>query len=163
MTPDTINYSTLQDLTDELLASKNNVRIYVAGNSMYPHLRQGDYVTVAKTPYEKLKVGDIIVFKGLYHNVAHRIIKILKTNDGFLILPKGDSSERHDMPISEDKYFGKIISFERNGKKTELESSFYKRYNVFLATISPYTPVVYGFVRFFKHLFCFKKQKVSSL
>ena len=91
MVSDKVNYSTLLGITEELLTSKSNVRLYVGGNSMYPHLRKGDYVTVAKIPYQDLKKGDIIVFIGENKYIAHRIIKIIKNTEGNLILPKGGS------------------------------------------------------------------------
>ena len=120
---------------------------------MYPHLRKGDFVTVAKTLFQDLSVGNIVVFKGDLNYVAHRIIKVIKTSEGFKLITKGDSCNKADAPVPEDRYLGKIIAFERKEKKTDLETSFYKKYSVFLAFISPYTAIVYSFVRFFKHLF----------
>ena len=100
MSSDPINYNTLLGLTDELLASKDNVRLYVGGNSMYPHLRRGDYVTITKTPFQQLKAGDIIVFKSFNKYIAHRIIKIIKTSEGNQVIPKGDSCKKADTPVS---------------------------------------------------------------
>lgn len=157
MSSEEINYSTLLGLTDELLSSQKIVRLILGGNSMYPHLRNKDYVTITKTSFNQLKIGDIIVFKAKFKYVAHRIIKIRKTDEGMQILPKGDSCKKPDNPILQDKYIGKIISFERNGRKINFETKMYKYYNFFLASISSYTPIVYSFVRFFKHLFRNKK------
>ena len=157
MQSDNINYSTLLGITDELLLSKDNVKLYVGGNSMYPHLRKKDYVTITKTPFDELKKGDVIVFKGFLKFIAHRIIKIVRMPEEIQVITKGDSCRKSDTPISQDKYIGKIISFERNGHYRNLESLFFNRYNFFLACISLYTPVVDSFVRFFKHLFRSKK------
>jgi len=152
MQTDDTNYSSLIDITDELLQSKGDVKLYVGGNSMYPHLQKKDYVTVAKRPFESLQKGDVIVFKRSAKYVAHRIIRIVKSSEGRQIITKGDSCKSADSPILKDNYIGKIIGYERCGHYKNLESRFNSRFNLFLASISPYTQIVYSTVRFFKHL-----------
>jgi len=153
-----LNYSTLLGLTDDLLNAKDDVNIYVGGNSMFPHLRKGDYVRVTKTPLENIKKGDVVVFKGINKYVAHRAIKIVRKADLYYIITKGDSLSKPDKIVTKENYIGKIISYQRKKRIVYLESPFYKKYNFFLASISPYTPIIYRFVRFLKHAFSDNKK-----
>jgi len=145
--------SLLNELTEVLLESENDVGLYVGGSSMYPHLRKGDYVHISKINFELLHPGDIIVFKGKEKYVAHRIIKKVSGLDFLYYITKGDSCKRADKAVTKENYFGKIVSFKRNGKKYHMGSRFFKNYNRFLAFISPYTPIIYSTLRFSIHLF----------
>ena len=148
-----ISLNILNELTEEMLSLDNGVGLYVGGNSMYPHLRRGDYVHISKKRYELLNVGDIIVFRGLQKYVAHRIIRKEFSENKLYYITKGDSCKKEDNPVRKENYFGKIISFERKGKTYHLENRFFRSYHYFLAFISPYTPVIYSLLRFLKHLF----------
>lgn len=148
-----INYTLLLNITEDLLASEKVIRLFVGGNSMYPHLRKGDYVTISKIPFEDIKKGDIIVFRSAAKFIAHRVIKKKPRNNSFIFITKGDSCKKADNPVNKERFLGRIEAFERNGKTYRFNTPFFRNYNVFLALISPYTPIVYSFVRFFKHLF----------
>jgi len=156
-----LSYTLLLNITEDLLVSDKDIRLCVGGNSMYPHLRKGDYVTISKIPFKDIKKGDIIVFRSASKFIAHRVIKKKHTGSSFVFITKGDSCKKPDSPVNRERYFGRIEAFERKGKIYRFNTPFFRNYNVFLALISPYTPIVYSFVRFFKHLF-FKKNISGS-
>jgi len=67
----------------------------IVGKSMEPTIKFGDIILVKKVAPESLTVGDVIVVNGtkLY---AHRIIEILKNEDGYIFKTKGDANEYPD-------------------------------------------------------------------
>lgn len=76
----------------------------VVGNSMYPNLKNGDFLVVRKsTDYE---VGDIICFfDGENRRIVHRVIKI----DNETITTKGDFNKVNDKPINKTQIIGKVV------------------------------------------------------
>ena len=77
----------------------------VASGSMEPKISKGDIVIVKKVDkdYDKLKIGDILVYK--YNNVVivHRIIKIIEEEGVYHFYTKGDannSEDNYDIPVT---------------------------------------------------------------
>lgn len=147
-----LNYSTLNGITEELLLSDKPCRLFVGGNSMYPHIQKGMYVTIHKVPYHKLERGDVVVFRTDAKYIAHRLIRLKQTDKGTVLITKGDSLKRADAPVTPDRYFGKITAIESKGRIINCESKSYKCYSRFLAAVTFYTPPVYSVFRFFRHL-----------
>jgi len=79
------------------------------GTSMYPTIKNGDYMIIDLTP-EDIKVGDIIVYvhyipnKGLI-KIGHRVIAI--TDNGYIVM--GDNNEEPDpWIVKEDQIIGEV-------------------------------------------------------
>ncbi len=84
----------------------------VNGNSMHPFIQDEDLLIVKKVPFEKLKRGNILVFRGendLF--VVHRLIK--KQKNGLLVL-RGDAYHLTKETITCDAIVGKAIGLIRN-------------------------------------------------
>ena len=88
--------------------------VKVAGNSLYPKIKPGDYVIVSHPPwlYLSLHQGDVVVFN---HDVYGRLIKIVSSIDsekGQLTVA-GLNSESMDStalgPIRKKDILGKVI------------------------------------------------------
>jgi len=65
----------------------------IGSGSMNPNLKRGDMILIDKTYHEKtnkLKVGQVLVFKIKDTIYTHRIVKIDKINGKYSILTKGD-------------------------------------------------------------------------
>lgn len=77
----------------------------VTGGSMEPTLTQGDGVLVVDVDYDKLKVGDIIVFEQDGMLVTHQITQI----DGAQITTQGTANPVEDSPITEEDYRAKVL------------------------------------------------------
>jgi signal peptidase I len=93
----------------------------VASDSMVPNLNVGDFVIISHNiPFNKLQVGDIIVFKspavmeeGKQETIVHRVAKIVTNFHGSrVIVTKGDANPDSmsgiDYPIREENYLGKV-------------------------------------------------------
>lgn len=154
------DHTHLLNFANGIIKEGNSLKVRAGGNSMYPHIKKGSLLTIKKVDMSLLKKGDVVVFSGDNKFVAHRILKVASSQQVLLITTKGDSCKRKDAVFGVEKYIGKVIFVENNGKITDMESPFRKSANAFLAFISPYTPVVYNIIRFFKHLF--RKNKTTK-
>lgn len=86
------------------------------GQSMIPNLRQGDLVKV--TPEETYRLGDIILVNHGGHYIMHRVVV---KSDGWIIT-KGDASTCLDPPVSPREILGRVVSRNRRGKESSLDS-----------------------------------------
>jgi len=74
------------------------------GWSMYPTIKDDDYLVIDTTP-EDLKVGDIIVYVHNGELIGHRIIKI--TKKGYIV--KGDNNPAPDpWIVKRDEIIGEV-------------------------------------------------------
>lgn len=111
----------------------NNPFYVVSSGSMIPNLNVGDYIiikhgggssnSINDNSFNKLKIGDIIVFKtpgvsaeGEHKVIVHRVAQIINsdsTNGERIIRTKGDDNPYSipylDYPIKEENYIGKVI------------------------------------------------------
>lgn len=74
---------------------------------------KGDILFIIKAKPEKLKIGDMIIFEGGRENpLIHRIIKIEKTEEGYLFSTIGDNNNAQlssETSINEDQLVGKAV------------------------------------------------------
>lgn len=74
----------------------------VQTNSMYPTLKQGDYIFVQKCDPETLEVGDVITYFTLIDGMrainTHRIVNIFEENGNVLFQTQGDNVETNTEP-----------------------------------------------------------------
>lgn len=80
-------------------------------NSMLPVIRKGDTLTVKKTPWEKVKVGDIIAFafSNLPQIIVHRVTDITVKGKEKICSTQGDSILFEDSwKIGRNDYLGTI-------------------------------------------------------
>lgn len=81
-----------------------NHNFYVVnGNSMYPTLKNDDFLVARKTT--SVDVGDIICFEQNDKLIVHRIIY----KNGNVIITKGDFNELQDEKISINQIKGKVV------------------------------------------------------
>ena len=86
---------------------------FVQGISMHPTLENGDLIVIDRTPFDHLKIGDIIIYNKpeMYPEpVVHKIIKITFINQEEFLFTKGDNNQFQDpLPISRNEYKAKYI------------------------------------------------------
>ncbi len=86
---------------------------FVQGISMHPTLENGDLIVIDRTPFDNLKIGDIIIYNKpeMYPEpVVHKIIKITFINQEEFLFTKGDNNQFQDpLPISRNEYKAKYI------------------------------------------------------
>jgi len=118
------------------------------GGSMSPFIRNGDVVEVIPLR-GKINLGDVI----LYHSscgspVIHRVIQRNKES----IITKGDSVPGSDQPILSKQVLGRVVAIEKNGWRMRLDSPMGRLLNIILATISPFSFLIYPSLKFIKPL-----------
>jgi len=122
----------LHILNEELL-----VKMEVAGNSMFPFLKEGDFIFMRKDAMHLLKAGDIIAFKRNNYWVAHRLLAAKLKHGELIFLCKGDSCVKCDEEVNKNNFVGKIVAYSRNGEKVDLEKGWQKKLGQILVITSP--------------------------
>jgi ATP-binding cassette, subfamily B, bacterial len=106
------------DFANILIDERQGLMFKMVGNSMLPTLRNGDIGIVEKCALEKIRIGDILVFKKKNKLIAHRLLKITFDNNGVPLLhTKGDNNTYKDTPISYASVLGKLTVRKRNEKE----------------------------------------------
>jgi SOS-response transcriptional repressor LexA len=97
----------------DLLASGHAVQFQARGDSMYPLIRDSDYLHVE--PCEGVRVGDVVLVLAERGLTAHRVLVV-----GDAIVTRGDNAPAADDPVSREKVLGKVTAVIREGKKLEV-------------------------------------------
>lgn len=87
--------------------------VAVVSNSMVPHFKRGDVCIVKQiTDYKqikKIKEGDIIEYQMNDIFIIHRVLQVIKTNQGLSYITKGDNNQTQDLlPVEEEQIVGKV-------------------------------------------------------
>lgn len=77
--------------------------IAIASDSMNPIYYRGDAVIYQKTPINKIKKDDILVFKKNKTVITHRVINIIEKNNQILFQTKGDNNNKPDEQLVTEK------------------------------------------------------------
>ena len=115
---------------------------------MSPFIRNGDVVEVV--PFKgKMNLGDVVFYCSCYGSpVIHRVIQKNKES----IITKGDSVPSSDHPVLFKHVLGRVVAVEKNGWCIRLDKPVGKLFNILLATISPFSFLIYPSLKFIKPL-----------
>jgi len=108
------------------------------GPSMNPTLQAGDSLITEPYNNEKVRPGDVVIFKplGSVNNVVHRVVKADKHG----IQTRGDNNNKVDIWIfTPDDIIGRVVSIKRNGRVLTIRGGvtgrfyglFIRLYNMF--------------------------------
>lgn len=95
--------------------------------SMNPHIKKGDEITIKRVSFRSLKVGDVIAFdfENISHFIVHRIVGKLKVSGRTVFVTKGDSMYAIDpWLVEKSNYVGKVVSVKRGKTKSSLSVPF---------------------------------------
>ncbi len=83
----------------------------IGSESMESEIYKGDVVIVEKTDdYDKLQIGDVLVYEKEKIVVVHRIIEIMNDGEVYSYITKGDNNEDADnWIVTENQIIGKVI------------------------------------------------------
>ena len=98
-----------EELSSELLASGYGFRFQARGRSMLPAIEDGEILHVQPLREERLKIGDIILFRLNEKFAAHRIIRRQRG----LYLTRGDAGIDVDV-IRRDQVLGLVVAKQCN-------------------------------------------------
>ncbi|HET8775447.1 MAG TPA: S24/S26 family peptidase [Thermoanaerobaculia bacterium] len=99
----------------DLLASGHAVRFQARGDSMYPLIRDHDYLHVE--PCAEVRVGDIVLVLAERGLTAHRVVSV----DGAVVVTRGDNAPAADDPVPREKVLGKVTSAIRDGREIKVK------------------------------------------
>jgi signal peptidase I len=94
----------------DLLASGHAVQFQARGDSMYPLIRDSDYLHVE--PCEVVRVGDVVLVLAERGLTAHRVLVV-----GEVVVTRGDNAPAADDPVSREKVLGKVTAVVRGGER----------------------------------------------
>ena len=98
----------------DLLGSGHAVQFQARGDSMYPLIRDHDYLHVE--PCDQIRVGDIVLVLADRGLTAHRVIA---QRDG-MIVTRGDNAPAPDDAVAREKVLGKVTSAIRDGREIKV-------------------------------------------
>ncbi len=105
----------LAEIMKETLLKGAVFRFQAKGHSMYPFIKDGDFITISHRKRNKaIRLGDIVAFIDPEKDrlVVHRVTQ--KLNDLYLI--KGDFIALKCDLISSNNILGRVITIERDGR-----------------------------------------------
>jgi hypothetical protein len=125
ITEPTVTHSNtaLIGLTDELIGHDCHIRFRAAGSSMHPTIRDGEPIILKRIDLAQLGKGDIVLSRQRERLIAHRIVRLTKTNGlTTSVLLQGDALAACDEPVRAAAIVAKVVAVEREGRSIQLGS-----------------------------------------
>ena len=119
--------------TDRLITPGEKFSLPAKGFSMRPEIMPGDIIHVISYPPEKLRIGDIAVFKNDGRLIAHRVVE--KYSESQQFLEKGDGKYVPYI-IDYKDVIGKVIGVEKENGYKSLDGVFPRIYSRLIAAYS---------------------------
>jgi signal peptidase I len=138
------------DVAESILKKNINMKIPVIGDSMSPVLRTGDPIYVEPVKAEDLAAGDILVYKTQGNMVAHRLIRILRSNGKFMFLTKGDTFSSVDSLLKESDLIGRVYATGKYGMDLNFKKGIFSVVNRLSYLLSPLISFLYNLRRKYK-------------
>jgi signal peptidase I len=118
------------DLSPDQNAAEHSVRaalrtrgtavLRVAGGSMGPWLRPGDFVVIRRRRWDELNAGCIVVFARQGRLVVHRILRRGTQGGERVLFTKGDAARHPDGPVHVQELLGEVVFIDRECGSLEL-------------------------------------------
>ena len=114
------------DLVQEFIDTGNSFRFQARGRSMWPTIRDGEFLHVKPIGERQLKRGDIVLFRRRGMFKAHRVIG--RKRDSVLV--RGDACIDIDGWIAIPEILGRVVAAERDGDSATI-FDFWERLQFF--------------------------------
>lgn len=98
--------------------------LQVSGGSMWPLMGHGDKVLI-KHSLTGIEPGSLIAFRQNNRIVVHRVLRSYSVRGETVYICRGDHNRHLDRRVQESEIVGKVISIERNDKRTINVASSY--------------------------------------
>jgi signal peptidase I len=118
----------LIEIAEHAISAGQSVRMVAGGWSMFPFFRPRDVLTIAPVNIQEINAGELVVFRRDGRWIAHRVIRIQKSETEITLVTCGDGCLFSDEPISEGIFVGRVIAMSRDGhSKSIVLSDYYHR------------------------------------
>ncbi len=128
-----------------LLQKGEPVEMPLYGHCMRPFIRNGDTVLIKP---EKLRCGDIAVYKSGNRFKIHRFLEIQNIYDKDHLITRGDRCINRDPPVPAANFLGIISKVTRNDRVMDYRTGQWKVANLLLGKLSPSISLIERPVRF---------------
>lgn len=120
------------DLWVRLCDAKGVCWLPVLTDSMAPLISPGDLVRVARVTSQKVRFGDIVVFKRSSELIVHRVLKRRRTAEGIFLSEKGDAGNVYGI-INDDKVVGRVTGLKKGNRIFDLDWPSSRLANLFIS------------------------------
>ncbi len=108
----------------DLLNRGHAVRFQARGDSMYPAIRDDDYLNVEPIADRRcIRRGEVVVMLADRGLTVHRVL----AHRGNIIITRGDNAPEADVPLHPSSVIGRVVSVERAGTTRILATSLFLR------------------------------------
>ncbi|MGD8625020.1 MAG: S24/S26 family peptidase [Anaerolineae bacterium] len=114
------------DLTSFHLGAGQIVRFRASGQSMWPFVRDGDWVAIEPLEPAQARPGDILFYRTPGGGLRlHRLIR-RRGRDG-VFLPKGDAAHwLNEVWLEDLQILGRVVRLERGGRPVPIAGLLYR-------------------------------------
>jgi len=103
----------LRETGFSLLDEGLTIKVRAEGYSMYPSLKPGTVIIIEPyIPGDEPIPGEIIAWKRDQDLVVHRVLRIVKNNEGIYYITRGDSCKHEDPPVAAHRIAGKVKIYD---------------------------------------------------
>ena len=136
----------LVELLKAVTEKKRSFRVQANGFSMYPFIKDGDYITISPLTSSNPQLGDVVAFIHPHKKklIVHRVIK--RKRDHYLI--KGDNNPASDGLIPKVNILGYVTKVEKDGKLIHFGSGFERVFIAFMSQKNLLRPTLHLAYRF---------------
>jgi signal peptidase I len=127
----------------ETLRTRGTVVLRVAGGSMGPWMRPGDFVVIHRRRLSELNAGRIIVFTRGGRLVIHRILRKGTQAGEAVLFTKGDAAHHPDDPVRVEELLGEVVSVDRECSSLDLRGRGRIIWSRLISSVSPYSQYWY--------------------
>lgn len=113
----------------EQLHNGNQVSLRISGRSMLPLIREGSSVSVKTCDPESLSMGDIVTFERDGLSVTHRVLWVMRRDNGTTVLTKGDNELIMDRVVSTGQILGRVVAVKRGNQILKLNNPSWRFVN----------------------------------
>jgi signal peptidase I len=99
-------------LAAQVLRTAGTLRLAARGYSMLPTLWPGDVLAIEAQSFDRVQVGDVVLFAREERFYIHRILRKDKTAVGNRLITRGDSMPEADVPVLPEELLGKVVATE---------------------------------------------------
>lgn len=108
----------LSELWEELLIERETCWGRVVSDSMYPMIKRGDQVLVQRALLDKVRFGDIVVFRKNGELTTHRVLGKREISGECHFLEKGDASLQSSL-VPAKNIIGRVSIIRNSGKTVQ--------------------------------------------